>query len=233
MSAFVHNDFTYLVPANIVPSPFFVTNFLMDYGLGLFFMAAAAFALLLGLSPTKYFPKVRSADLICLASIIFVLSINVVLGAVMARNVPYFSAVKYDYQALPYFALLAASLIAKGASLLNASKSAIHRKKQLIVLVAVAAVALLVASVVSSMYYTNALSTRDYLQYRVEPQVDYGYALLNPTPLTVDSALMVLQYLGFAVVLSGVLFGFRREMLGFGRVLKGFISTDHRILTLL
>ena len=230
MSAFVHNDFTYLVPANIVPSPFFVTNFLMDYGLGLFFMAATAFALLLGLSPTKYFPKIRSTDLICLASIIFVLSINVVLGAVMARNVPYFSAVKYDYQALPYFALLAASLIAKGASLLNASKSTLHRKKQLIVLVAVAAVALLVASVVSSMYYTNALSTRDYLQYRVEPQVDYGYALLNPTPLTVDSALMVLQYLGFAVVLSGVLFGFRQEMLGFGRVLKGFISTGHRMV---
>lgn len=57
----------------------------------------------------------------------------------------------------------------------------------------------------SSMYSTNVLSTRDYLQYRVEPQVDYGYALLNPAPITAASPLMVLQYLGFAVVLSGLL----------------------------
>lgn len=125
---------------------------------------------------------------------------------------PYFSALKYDFQALPFLVLLGASLTAKSFSLFNAAKSMVQTKKLLLYLVALAAIILLVASLISSMYYTNALSTRDYLQYRVEPQVDYGYALLNPTPLTVGSPLMALQYLGFAVVLSGLLWASRHKL---------------------
>lgn len=46
---------------------------------------------------------------------------------------------------------------------------------------------------------------RDYLQYRVEPNVDYGYALLNPAPLSMGSSLMVLQLVGFGAVFCGLL----------------------------
>ena len=214
LSIFHHNDLADVVPAStgVVPSPFFVTNFLRDYGLGLYFIVAIAFSLLLVFSLRKYFSKIVIVDLICLAAIAFVVSVNVVLGAVLNLNVPYFSAVKYDYQALPFLVLLAVSLSAKSFSLFTAAKSAVQPKKLLLYLATIAAVILLLASLISSMYYTNALSTRDYLQYRVEPQVDYGYALLNPAPLTAGSPLMALQYLGFAIVLSGLLWASKQKL---------------------
>jgi hypothetical protein len=144
-------------------------------------------------------------ETVLLASIAFVLCVNVILGAGLNLNVPYFSAIKYDYEAPPFLVLLAASLSAKGFSLFKAAKPAAKPKKRLFYLAAIAAVILVAASLMSSMYSTNVLSTRDYLRYRVEPQVDYGYALLNPAPITAASPLMVLQYLGFTVVLSGLL----------------------------
>jgi 4-amino-4-deoxy-L-arabinose transferase-like glycosyltransferase len=215
LSIFHHNDFLDVIPAgaDVVASPFFVTNFLLDYGLGLAFIVATAFSLLLGFSLRKYFSKIGIVDLVCLASIAFVLSVNVVLGAVLNLNVPYFSAIKYLYQALPFFVLLTASLSAKSLSLFRAAKSTLQPRKLLVYSVATAAMVLLAASLISSMYYTNALSTRDYLQFRVERNVDYGYALLNPTPAVAGSSLMALQYLGFAMVLFGLLWAGRPRLM--------------------
>jgi len=207
LSIFHHMDLVDVIPASngVVASPFFVTNFLRDYGLGLYVMAAVAFSLVLGFSLRKYFSKTVIVDVICLVAAASILSINVVLGAGLKLNVPYFSAIKYDYQALPFLVLLAAALSTKSFSLFKAAKSVVKPKKRLFYLAISAAVILVTASLMSSIYLTNALSTRDYLQYRVEPQVDYGYALLNPTPITAASPLMLLQFLGFAVVLSGLL----------------------------
>jgi 4-amino-4-deoxy-L-arabinose transferase-like glycosyltransferase len=214
LSMFHHADLADVIPAStgVVASPFFVANFLRDYGLGLYVIVAIAFSLLLGFSLRKHFSKIVIVDAICLVATTFILSVNVVLGAGLNLNVPYFSAIKYDYQALPFLVLLAASLSAKGFSLFKAAKSAAKPKKRLFCLAVLAAVILVAASLMSSMYSTNALSKRDYLQYRVEPQVDYGYALLNPAPITAASPLMVLQYLGFTVVLSGLLWA-NKDML--------------------
>jgi 4-amino-4-deoxy-L-arabinose transferase-like glycosyltransferase len=207
LSIFHHNDFLDVIPAavGVSPSPFFASNFLVNYGLGLSFLAATAFSLILGLCLRKNASKPLLADFALLAGIVFVVAVNIILGVAMNLNVPYFSAFKYLYQALPFFALLAGSLIAKCFSLFGGAKSAVQPKKLLLYVVAIAAVVLIAASLLSSMYYTNAVSTHDYLQYRVEPQVDYGYTMLNPTPLTLDSPLMGVQMLGFAVVLSGLL----------------------------
>ncbi len=214
LTIFHHNDLKDVVPAStgVVTSPFFVTNFLLNYGLGLYFLGAVIFSLFLGFSLKKYFSKTVVFEAILLVSIVFVLGVNVILGAGFNLNVPYFSAIKYCYQTLPFFVLLAASLVAKSSSLFNSAKSKMNPKKLLFYLAASTAIILLVASLISSMYYTNSLSTRDYLQYRVEPQVNYGYAFLNPTPLTVGSPLMALQYLGYAIVLSGLLWAFRYEL---------------------
>ena len=82
----------------------------------------------------------------------------------------------------------------------------------------------------SSMYSTNALSTCDYLQYRVEPQVDYGYALLNPTPITSGSPLMALQYLGFAVVLSELLWANKDMLKRLSKCTEDFsVSKEQRL----
>jgi 4-amino-4-deoxy-L-arabinose transferase-like glycosyltransferase len=209
-----HNDLKDVVPAStgVVSSPFFVTNFLLGYGLGPYFIAAFMFSLFIGFGFKKYFSKTIIVELILLASIIFVLSVNMILGAGLNLNVPYFSALKYCYQALPFFVLLAASLVAKGSSILKTAKLMDKPKKLTYCLVVSAALILIAASLVSSMYYTNVLSTRSYLQYRVEPQVDYGYAFDDLTPLTVGSPLMALQYLGFAVVLSGLLWASRGKL---------------------
>ena len=204
---FQHNDLADVIPPStgVVPSPFFVTNFLLNYGLGICLVAAIAFSLLLVFSLRKHFSKFAVVDLIGLAAIAFIVSVNVVLGAGLHLNVPYFSAIKYDYQALPFFVLIGGSLIAMSLSLFSAAKSTVPSRKVWVYVAAVAGIVLVVASLVSCMYFAHAFSMRDYLQFRVEPSVDYGYAFLNPTPLTAGSPLMSLQFLGFAVVLSGLL----------------------------
>jgi hypothetical protein len=184
----------------------------LNYGLGIYFAAAIAFSLFLGFLLRKYFSKTVIVDLICLVTITFIVSVNTVLGAVLNLNVPYFSALKYDFQALPFLVLIGASLSFEGISLLQAAKLKAASKKWVFYLAAAAAVILLVASLFSSMYYVNAISKRDYLQYRVEPQVDYGYALLNPTPITSGSQLMAIQYLSFAIVLTGLLWASRHKL---------------------
>ena len=151
-------------------------------------------------------------DLISLASIAFVVSVNVVLGAVLNLNVPYFSAIKYLYQALPFFVLLTASLNAKSLSLFRAAKTSVHSRKLMVYSVAAAAIVLLAASLISSMYYTNALSSRDYLQFRVERDVNYGYSLMTPTPTVAGSSLMTLQYGGFAMLLFGLLLASKHRL---------------------
>jgi 4-amino-4-deoxy-L-arabinose transferase-like glycosyltransferase len=207
LSILDNNNLTSIIPASthVVPSPFFVTNFLLHYGVGPCFLIATVFSLLFALPIVKCFPKIVIVDLICLAAIVFILGFNVVLGAVLKLDVPYFSAIKYDYQALPFLVLLAVSLNTKSFAMFRTAKSMVYPKKFLLYLTAILALIMIVASLTSSIYYTNALSKRDYLQYRVEPQVNYGYALSTSTPLTESSPLMVLQYLGFAVVLSGLL----------------------------
>jgi 4-amino-4-deoxy-L-arabinose transferase-like glycosyltransferase len=225
-----HNDFMYSVPTQITPSPFFVTNFLTNYGLGIFIIAATAFTLFLNLMLRRFFSKTFVFDLIFLVSIIFVLGVNITLGAVLDLNVPFFSAIKYDFQALPFFVLLAATLVAKASLMFKLAKTTTHLKTVGLYLAGVVAAFLIFASLISSIYYVNVDSSRDYLQYRVEPQVDYGYALLNPKPLVASSPLMVLQYLGFAIVLFGLFYVGRHRVLTLGRTLKGFISSGHRIV---
>lgn len=79
---FHHNDFADVVPAStgVVTSPFFATNFMVNYGLGIYFTVAAAFSLLLGFSLRKYFSKIVMVDLVCLVTVAFVLSVNLYLG---------------------------------------------------------------------------------------------------------------------------------------------------------
>jgi 4-amino-4-deoxy-L-arabinose transferase-like glycosyltransferase len=213
LSILHHNDLHDVIPAStgVVASPFFATNFLIDYGLGLAFVAATVFSLFLSFAPRK-FSKTLIVDLISLASIAFIISVNVYLGAVMNLNVPYFSAIKYLYQALPLFVLLTASLSAKSLALFKTATSASHLRKLLIYAVAAAAIALLAAALLSSMYYTNMMSQRDYLQFRVEKNVDYGYALLTTAPTVDSSPLMTLQFYGFTMMLFGLLWAGRHRL---------------------
>ena len=232
LSLFVHNDFSNTVPAStgVAISPFFVANFMVNYGLGMYVIVAVAFSLAAGFSLRKYFSKTSIIDFACLVTVLAVLGVNTYLGAVLNLNIPYIGAVKYDYQALPFFALLAASLSVKSSLLFVTAKSALRRRRLLLTLAALAAVVLLAASLASSIYSTCAVSRRDYLQYRVEPNVDYGYAFSTRTPLTLSNPLMTVQLLGFGALLLGLIYAFRHRVWVFALWLKGFISQAARMV---
>ena len=113
LSIFYHTDFMTYNPSGGAPSYFFVGNFLLNYGLGWFFIIAAALSLLVCFLRRKLFPKIHVFDLICLTTIISVVSVNTFLGAGLNLKSPYQNAIKYNFQSLPFFSLLAASLAGK------------------------------------------------------------------------------------------------------------------------
>ena len=93
----------------------------------------------------RKFHKLLAFDLICLATILSVVSVNTFLGAVLNLNAPYLNAIKYDYQSLPFFSLLAASLVGKCISLFNSLKSRGKLSKLLFFFVALGGLGLVAA----------------------------------------------------------------------------------------
>lgn len=226
LSVFSHSDFGAYNPSEIVPSYFFVGNFFLNYGLGLFFTITVIFSLLVCVLRRKLFSKILVFDLICLATILVMIITNTYLGAYLNLKAPYNIAIKYDYQSLPFFSLIAASLVSKSLSLFQSAKS--KRKLQRIFLFSVvfAGLFLLFTTLVVNILYANLLSTSDYLLFRMEQNVDVGYSLFNPTPIDAHSSLMTLQYLGFAVVLSGLVWASRHTFVSLLRRLHNGIETE-------
>ncbi len=212
LSVFNHGDFINHNSSEVIPSYLFVVNFLVNYGLGWFFIDAAILSLLICLMQRSLFHKLLVFDLICLATIISVVSVNTFLGVVLNLKAPYTDAFKFDYQSLPFFSLLAASLAGKSLSLFKSAKSKVKLNRLLFVLAALAGLILLGASILFNMYYAHMFSTWDYLLFRVERNINLGYSLFNPSPIGTYSFLMSLQYLGFAFVLSGLVWASRHKL---------------------
>src|SRR3989304_921132 len=226
-SVFRHDDFGSYNSSEIVPSYFFVGTFLLHSGLGLFFMGSAVFSLLVCFFSRKLFSKILVFDLICLATIIFIIAVNTFLGAGLNLRSPYTSAFKYGYQSLPFFSLLAASLVGKCLSLFRSAKSKRKPYRILFFSVVFVGLFLLMATIFVNMWYASLLSTSDYLLFRVEPNIDLGYSLFNPTPTGGHSLLMNIQYLGFAIVLSGLVWESRHTLAGLFKLLRGGIETKN------
>ena len=220
----IHPDFLDYNSSRIAPSYLFVGNFLLNYGLGMFFVSAAVFSLLILVLHRKRFSKILVFDLVCLATIIPIIAVNTFLGACLNLKSPYNNAVKYAYQSLPFFSLLAASLTRKCLSLFNSAKSELKRQRTLVFSVVFIGLFLLGATMFVNLCYAHLLSTADYLLFKVEPNVIYGYSLFNPTPTDEHSVLMGIQYLGLAVVLSGFAWAGRHTLVGLFERLRGLIS---------
>ena len=199
-----HTDFIIHNPSNVIPSYFFVGNFLINYSLGWLFIDAAILSLLVCLMQRRLFHKFLVFDAICLAIIICVISVNAFLGAGLNLKAPYLNAIKYDYQSLPFFSLLAASLISKCISLFNFNKTKKRLSKLSFSIIASAGLFLAVAAIFYNMRYVHLFSTSDYLLFRVEPNINVGYSLFNSSPIGTNSLMMGVQYLGFAIALSGL-----------------------------
>ncbi len=208
-----HTDFTVQSAISVVPSPFFVANFLINYGLGWFFVDAVLLSLVLSLAQRRLFRKYLALDAVCLALIVLVVFVNMVLGIGLNLKAPYLNAIKYDYQALPFFSLIAAALASKSLTLLGVAKEKIKPYKAVFAVAGLLGLILVAASVLYNMRFVNLFSTAEYLILRVEPTVVYGYSLFNAAPIGTNSALMAVQYVGFAVALSGLAW-LGREKLG-------------------
>ena len=121
-SIFLHADLITQNPNIATPTPFFVTNFLVSYGMGWFFIDATIVSLLVCLWQRCIFRKFLPLDATCLATIICVVSVNIILGTTLDLKAPFLNAIKYNYQALPFFSFLAASLVSKSLTLVRLSK---------------------------------------------------------------------------------------------------------------
>jgi 4-amino-4-deoxy-L-arabinose transferase-like glycosyltransferase len=213
---FRSSDFSDVNYSGVTVSPSFLFRFLWNYSLGAFFVAAVVFSLLVLLLFRKELPKISQIDLICVATILPILMIDLILGVGFNLKAPYTAAVKYDYQALPFFCLIAASLVGKCVSLLKSARIKPYINRKLVFAVVVAGVFLSALAISAEIYSAHQFATSDYLLYEVTPnQTNVGYSLFNRTPTDQYSFLLNVQYLGYVVLLSGVLWVSWRKIIDF------------------
>jgi len=212
ISIFFHPDFVVHEASGVVPSYFFAGNFIVNYGLGWFFIDAAILSLIVCFAQRRLFQKFITIDSVCLVVIFCVLGINTFLGAGLDLKSPYLNSIKYDYQSLPFLSFLAASLITKSISIFNIDKA--KKKLNQIAYFFVASVGfILVAAAISySVSYVHLFTTWNYFLFRVEPNLNLGYSLFNDSPIAVNSVLMGAQYLGYACLLSGMMWISRHKI---------------------
>jgi 4-amino-4-deoxy-L-arabinose transferase-like glycosyltransferase len=219
LSIFSHTDFITPNPGTIVPTYFFVYNFLVNYGLGWFFIDAIIVSLLAVLVQKSLFRNFLVFDLICLASVVCVVGVNTFLGAVLDLKAPFLNAFKYDYQALPFFSLIAASMASKSIILLNSAKSKLKIKKILYYSFALAGLVLVPASILYNMHFVNLFSNADYLIFKVQLGVNVGYSIFNSFPTSGNYLQTIIQFAGFGLGLSGLFWISRSKLWEFLKLL--------------
>ncbi len=214
---YIHPDLYSQNPNLVPPTPFFAINFLTSYGIGWFFVDAAIVSLLVVLWQRQNLREFLFLDTTCLLTVIIVVGVNTILGAALDLKAPYYNAIKYDYQALPFLSFLAASLVTKSVSLLKLSR--FNKRNVTLVAVALFGFILVAAAIFYNMRFAHMFSSWDFLIFRVAPAIDEGYSLFNPDPIGASSLMTGIQFLGFAIAISGILW-IARDKLVYLRKLK-------------
>lgn len=209
---FQHSDFSDLNYEGVKLSYSFVSVFLWNYGLGAFFVIATAFSLLLLVTFRKELPKNFRFDLICLITILPILIIDMILGAGLNLKAPYNNAIKYDYPALPFFCLIAASLVGKCISLLNSQKIKTKLYSKTALMVVLSSIFLLAAVMFSNINSALQLAKSNYLIFRVTMDQAIGYSLFNYATTSQTIQFTILQFAGLLFLLSGLLWSFRLRL---------------------
>lgn len=224
----IHNDFRDLNFPDVIPSYSFVSDFLINYGLGIFFVTATIFSFTLGLWLWKRFPKPTVIfDLVCLVTILSILGLVMYLAVNLNLKAPYTSAVKYIYHSLPFFSLAAASLANKSGILLKSAKDSGRLKRVLLISLGITGLLLLAAPIIANFYTARQLTTTSFLLFRVQPNLDVGYSFHVTNSLSQDSPLLIVQLTGFMLVLSGLLWANRNFMVESFRPLIRWIQTKN------
>ncbi len=206
------SDFTH--PVSIVdPSLAFLPRIFVESA-GWFLPAAAIFSLVLAVSFRRLFVKTLWLDVIFAVTILAVVGVD--LGLVFGRHllVPYVSAFKYNYAALPFVCLLAASLADKGRLLMDSLG-----KRSIKLLIPGFGLVLVFASMVESTIFLNHSEPYPLIDFKVD-YVGHYFPFNVFTP--VSSGFQAWHYVAVALILLSFAFpyvvgGFKR---GFGGLLK-------------
>jgi 4-amino-4-deoxy-L-arabinose transferase-like glycosyltransferase len=215
-SIFLHPDFFIPISTDVAATYFFATNFLVSYGLGWFLIDAAVFSLLVCILKRHFFRNFLFFDSVSVALIVCVLAVNVFLGAGLHLRAPFQNAFKYDYQALPFFCFLAGSLVSKSILMITVA----WPKKRWALAGGLFGFILVAGTLLYNMKYVQFFSIWDYLIFRVAPNITAGYSLFNATPLAKNSPLLVVQFIGFVVAFSGILWVGRHRILALATFLR-------------
>ena len=208
---FTHNDFRDLNFPTYTPSYSFLGEFLTNYGLGIVFTCTITFSVISGVVIWKQLSKdIIFSDIICIVTVVLILATVVYLGVSLNLKAAYTSAIKYAYQSLPFFCLLAASLVIKSGTWLKSAEKTHRLKKTVCYFFGITGVCLLVITLLVNLGIAQQLATTSYLIMRVQPGIDVGYAFHVDNPLSQGSSLLLLQVLGFLMVLSGIVWAERR-----------------------
>ncbi|MGF3522847.1 MAG: hypothetical protein ACQXXJ_07100, partial [Candidatus Bathyarchaeia archaeon] len=230
LSVFSHGDFSNPNYANVVPSYFFVINFLGDYGLGWFLLAASVMSLGIGVAGRRQFKKTLGLDLIYIVTILVVVGVNTFLGATLNLKSPYNNAVKFDYQLLPLFSLSAASLASKSLALFYSAKTKKGVNRWLLLTVCATGIFLLCAALLVNVHMAQQLCRADYLIFKVERNVDVGYSLFNFDLAANSNNLQSFQWLGFIFILAGCSWAFRQKISDAFQPMQRWIKTKNAMV---
>ena len=137
---------------------------------------------------------------------------NMLLVLNLGLWVPYVDPVKYDYQLLPAFCLLAASLVPK-AFLIVKSVPAKAKQRKPILAAAVVGLVLLAGSVLLNLRTLLLLTTQDYLMFRVEG--DVGFSFVRLAPNISQQYLVAFQGFGFLLIIISLVWA-NRDAFSYG-----------------
>jgi uncharacterized membrane protein len=208
-----HNDFKDYNFSNVIPTYSFIPYFLVNYGLGLFFCVAVALSLFITMFFWKRLPRYSTfSDLVCIVTILFMVGLVLYLAVNLNLKAPYTSSIKYLYQSLPFFSLLAGSLIIKSKILLETAKKPVHGIKPVLFCLGIAALILLFFTVFSNMITIREFAQFTYLIFRVQPGLDVGYSFYVNSSMNGGVVMLIIQIVGFLLILSGLLLASQKSV---------------------
>ena len=162
---------------------------------------AAAISLFISVFYRKTLKNLLASDAVCLAAIVVVLGLDAFLALGLNYRAPYTGLVKYGYQSLPFICLLAGSLVIKSQTLRPTVKTEPRRNWVFFGIALAGAVSVAVALFLD-FYHAQLYSQLKNVAFTVEGQVSYSFS--NSAPITAANSLVYVQYLGFALILLGL-----------------------------
>jgi hypothetical protein len=166
---------------------------------GWFLFAAGLFSLALTVAYRKVLTKTIWLDVVCVGTVAAVAGLDLFLVFGLHLTVPYVSVIKYNYFALPFYCLLAASLMTKGSTLISSTD---WKKKVSLVKPALVGigVALLFASLLESTMFL--LKWVGFASFGVDTVTYYPFDVFS-TP--VSSYFVPFHYAGAVLIVVSLL----------------------------